>query len=374
MTFSFSPDWPTSTAIPQDALTDIQSEFMQTWQHLMQAASQGTLPPVKDRRFAGEAWASSPTHLFLAHLYLLSAHSAERLVDAADTSPDLKERLRFSMMQWLDAMSPANFFATNPDAQQALIKSGGETLMQGMQNFLADLNKGRITHSDETKFKVGENLAVTAGAVVFQNRLFQLIQYAPSTATVYQRPILLMPPCINKFYILDLQPDNSLVRHLVEQGFTVYLVSWRNPLPKDKDGIENATWDQYIEEGALKAIDVVQEISGQKKINVLGFCVGGTILATALAVAAARGEDPVSSLTMLTSMVDFTDTGALKVFVDEQHVSMREQALAKGGLMTARELGATFSFLRPNELVWNYVVSNYLKGETPMAFDLLYWN
>ncbi len=374
MTFPFSPDWPASAVIPQSALNDIQSEFFQTWQQLMQAASKGDLPPVTDRRFAGEAWASSPTHLFMAHLYLLSAHSVQRLVDAADTPPDLKERLRFSMSQWLDAMSPANFFATNPDAQQALLKSGGETLMQGMQNFLADLNKGRITHSDETKFKVGENLAVTPGAVVFQNRLFQLIQYSPTTTTVFQRPILLIPPCINKFYILDLQQDNSLVRHLVGQGFTVYLMSWRNPLPEDKDGIENATWDQYIEEGALKAIHVVQEISEQKKINVLGFCVGGTILATALAVLAARGEDPVASLTMLTSMVDFSDTGALKVFVDEQHVSMREQALAKGGLMTARELGATFSFLRPNELVWNYVVSNYLKGETPMAFDLLYWN
>lgn len=374
MKFPFSPDWPASTAIPQDALTEIQAEFMRTWQQLVQSASQGGLPPVKDRRFAGEAWASSPTHLFLAHLYLLSAHSVQRLVDAADAPPELKERLRFSMTQWLDAMSPANFFATNPDAQQALLKSGGETLMHGMQNFLAYLNKGRITHSDETKFKVGENLAVTPGSVVFQNRLFQLIQYAPTTTTVYQRPIVLMPPCINKFYILDLQPDNSLVRHLVDEGFTVYLVSWRNPLPEDKDGIEHATWDDYIEEGAIQAIEVVQQISAQPTINVLGFCVGGTILATALAVLAARGKEPAASLTMLTSMVDFTDTGALKVFVDEQHVSLREQALAKGGLMTARELGATFSFLRPNELVWNYVVSNYLKGETPMPFDLLYWN
>lgn len=367
-------DWPATTGISPDALADIQNEFVQAWQHLMQAASQGSLPPLKDRRFAAEAWTSSPTHLFLAHLYLLSAHSVQRMVDASDVPEDLKERLQFSMSQWVDAMSPANFFATNPDAQQALLQSGGETLRQGMQNFMSDLNKGRITHSDETKFKVGENLAVTPGSVVFQNRFFQLIQYTPTTPKVFQRPILLVPPCINKYYILDLQQDNSLVRFLVEQGFMVYLVSWRNPLPEDQDGIEGATWDQYIEEGALKAIEVTREISSQKKINVLGFCVGGTILATALAVAAAKGEEPAESITMLTSMVDFSDTGALKVFVDEQHVSMREQALAKGGLMTARELAATFSFLRPNELVWNYVVSNYLKGETPMAFDLLYWN
>jgi polyhydroxyalkanoate synthase len=183
-----------------------------------------------------------------------------------------------------------------------------------------------------------------------------------------------VPPCINKFYILDLQPENSLVRFLVEQGLTVFLVSWRNPLAEETDGMDKATWDDYLEQGVLKAIEVTQAISKQKQINALGFCVGGTMLATALAVAAARGQEPVSAVTMLTAMIDFHDTGTMGVFVDEQHARLREQQIGQGGFMSARELGSTFSFLRPNELVWNYVVSNYLKGQTPVAFDLLFWN
>ena len=316
---------------------------MQGWQKISQQAAQGHLEPVHDRRFAAAAWSASPAHLLMAHMYLLSAHAMQKMVDASDAKPELKDRLHFSVMQWIDAMSPANFFATNPDAQRALVESGGETLRAGISNFLGDLQKGRITQTDETKFRVGENLAVTPGSVVYQNRYLQIIQYKPTTATVYQRPILLVPPCINKFYILDLQPENSFVRNAVAEGFTVFLVSWRNPVPEDTDEIDKATWDDYIEGGVLDAIKVVSTISGQKKINVLGFCVGGTMLATALAVAAGRGEHP-------------------------------EAFLGDSVLMTARELGATFSFLRPNELVWNYVVSNYLKGETPVPFDLLYWN
>jgi polyhydroxyalkanoate synthase len=210
--------------------------------------------------------------------------------------------------------------------------------------------------------------------VVFENPFFQLIQYAPATASVFQKPILLVPPCINKFYILDLQPENSFVRYLVQEGFSVFLMSWRNPLAEEADGMDKATWDDYLEHGVLKAIEVTQAISKQKQINALGFCVGGTMLATALAVAAARGEEPVAAVTMLTAMIDFHDTGMMGVFVDEQHARMREQQIGQGGFMSARELGSTFSFLRPNELVWNYVVSNYLKGQTPVAFDLLFWN
>jgi polyhydroxyalkanoate synthase len=360
--------------VPSEAITKIQHDFMQGWQQLSQDAAAGHLAPIKDRRFAAPAWASSPAHLMMAHLYLLSAHAMGKMVEASDAAPEAKERLQFSVMQWIDALSPANFFATNPDAQAALVDTGGESLVAGLKNLLSDVQRGRISQTDETKFQVGENVATTPGAVVFQNRFFQLIQYKPATTTVYQRPILLVPPCINKFYILDLQPENSFVRHAVEQGFTVFLMSWRNPLADDQDGIESATWDDYLEEGVLKALEVTREISGQQQINALGFCVGGTVLATALAVATARGEQPVSALTMLTSMVDFKDTGALGVFVDEQHAKLREQQIGQGGLMSARELGATFSFLRPNELVWNYVVSNYLKGETPAAFDLLFWN
>lgn len=374
MKFPFTDGWAPAPGISQDALASIQQDFMQAWQKLSEQATQGHIAVPKDRRFSGDAWKNSPSHLMMAHLYLLSSEAMQRMVEAVEVAPDMKERLHFSVQQWVDAMSPANFFATNPDAQQAVISSGGDTLRHGMTNLLNDMQKGRITMTDESKFTVGENVATTEGSVVFQNKFFQLIQYAPKTATVYQRPILLVPPCINKFYILDLQPENSFVKHALEQGFTVFLMSWRNPLEQDDDGMELATWDDYLQQGVLKALEVTQSISKQKKVNALGFCVGGTLLATALALAAGRDEYPVESLTMLTSMVDFSDTGALSVFVDEQHAAMREQQMGHGGLMPARELAATFSFLRPNELVWNYVVSNYLKGETPVAFDLLYWN
>jgi polyhydroxyalkanoate synthase len=221
---------------------------------------------------------------------------------------------------------------------------------------------------------VGRNVATTEGAVVFENEMFQLLEYKPLTAKIHERPLLLVPPCINKFYILDLQPANSLIRYAVEQGHRVFVVSWRNP----DASMEQYTWDQYIEDAAIKAVHVVQEITGQNrkggKIDTLGFCVGGTILGTALAVLAARGEQPASSVTLLTTFLDFTDTGVLDVFVDEGFVEFREMQMGQGGLLPGRELASTFSFLRPNDLVWNYVVGNYLKGETPPPFDLLYWN
>lgn len=374
LNFPFPEGWTPPTGISPETLVKIQQDFLEGWQRISKDASDGHLTPLKDRRFAGAAWASSPPHLMMAHLYLLSAEAMSRMVSASAVAPDAKNRLEFSISQWLDALSPANFLATNPEAQAALVDSGGETLVAGMSNLLNDLQKGRITQTDETKFKLGENVATTPGSVVFQNAYFQLLQYAPSTPTVFQKPILLVPPCINKFYILDLQPENSFVRYLVEQGFTVFLISWRNPVAEDTDAMDKATWDDYLEHGVLKAIAVTQAVSKQKQINALGFCVGGTMLATALAVAAARGEEPVSAVTMLTAMIDFRDTGTLGVFVDEQHAQLRERQIGEGGFMSARELGSTFSFLRPNELVWNYVVSNYLKGEKPVAFDLLFWN
>ncbi|MDN3986678.1 class I poly(R)-hydroxyalkanoic acid synthase [Zwartia vadi] len=374
MNFPFPNGWVPPNGIPPEELVKIQQDFLEGWKRISQDASDGHLTPLKDRRFAAPAWQASQPHLLMAHLYLLSADAMSRMVKASAADPAVKNRLEFSVSQWLDALSPANFLVTNPEAQAALLESKGETIVAGMNNLLSDLQKGRITQTDETKFRIGENVATTAGAVVFENKYFQLLQYAPSTSTVFQKPILFVPPCINKFYILDLQPENSLVRHLVDQGLTVFMISWRNPLPEDTDGIEKATWDDYLEHGVLKAIEVTRTISKQAQINALGFCVGGTMLATALAVAAARGEEPVSAVTMLTAMVDFKDTGMLGVFVDEQHARLREQQIGQGGLMSARELGSTFSFLRPNELVWNYVVSNYLKGEKPVAFDLLFWN
>jgi polyhydroxyalkanoate synthase len=206
--------------------------------------------------------------------------------------------------------------------------------------------------------------------VVFENDLFQLIQYTPATPTVHAVPLLMIPPCINKYYILDLQPENSLVRYVVEQGNTVFMLSWRNP-----DGsMAGVTWDDYVEQGAVKALEVTRAISGQDKVNVFGFCVGGTIAATALAVEAARGRHPAASLSLFTTLLDFSDTGVLDVFVDEAQVALREQNMARGGLMPGRDLATTFSSLRPNDLVWNYVQQNYLQGKTPAAFDLLYWN
>ena len=240
----------------------------------------------------------------------------------------------------------------------------------GLKNLLADIQQGHVSMTDERQFEVGKNVATTEGAVVFENELFQLLEYKPLTAKVFERPFLLVPPCINKFYILDLQPDNSLIRYAVEQGHRTFVVSWRNP---DKS-LAQATWDDYIEKAAIKAISVVQDITAAKSINALGFCVGGTILATALAVLAARGQKPVGSATFLTTLLDFTDSGILDIFIDESFVKYRESEMGKGGLMKGADLASTFSFLRPNDLVWNYVVGNYLKGETPPPFDLLYWN
>ncbi|MEI6838817.1 MAG: class I poly(R)-hydroxyalkanoic acid synthase, partial [Alcaligenaceae bacterium] len=256
MNFPFLEGLASAPAVSNEALTSIQNDFMQAWQRLSQEATNGHLPPIKDRRFAAPAWSSSPSHLLMAHLYLLSADAMQKMVDASEASAAVKERLHFSVMQWVDAMSPANFLATNPDAQSALIDSGGETLVAGVSNLLVDIQKGRITQSDESKFVVGQNVATSVGSVVFQNKFFQLIQYAPTTPTVFQRPILLVPPCINKFYILDLQPENSFVRDAVAQGFTVYLMSWRNPLAEDTDGIETATWDDYLQEGILTGLRV----------------------------------------------------------------------------------------------------------------------
>jgi polyhydroxyalkanoate synthase len=268
------------------------------------------------------------------------------------------------------AMAPSNFLAFNAEAQKKAIETKGESIAKGMQNLLHDITQGHVSMTDESLFEVGRNVATTEGAVVFENELFQLLEYKPLTAKVYERPFLLVPPCINKFYILDLQPENSLIRYAVEQGHRTFVVSWRNP----DDSLGHKTWDDYVEDGVMAAIDVVQNITGAEQINALGFCVGGTILSNALAVLAARGDEPVASATFLTTLIDFTDTGILDVFIDENFVKFREMQMGKGGLMKGQDLASTFSFLRPNDLVWNYVVGNYLKGETPPPFDLLYWN
>lgn len=360
--------------LASDVLAKIQQQFSDDWSQLVGDLAAGTVKPATDRRFSGQAWRDSPQHLALAQAYLVSAKAMQRMVDSVDVDHPARERLRFAVMQWMDAISPANYLALNPEAQASIVASAGEALNHGVANLLQDVGKGRISQTDETHFEVGRNLAVTPGAVVFQNPLFQLIQYSPSTPSVHAIPLVMVPPNINKFYVLDLQPANSFVAHAVAAGFTVFLVSWRNPLSGEEDGVDRATWTDYLDQAVLVALDVARAISGQPRVNALGFCVGGTMLTSALALAQTRGQTPVASLTLLTTLLNFRDTGVLSVFVDEMHAALREQQIGSSGLMWGKELATTFAFLRPNELVWNYVVSNYLKGETPPPFDLLHWN
>ncbi|GDX58331.1 poly-beta-hydroxybutyrate polymerase [Comamonadaceae bacterium] len=353
----------------QDKIQVLQQQYLQDAASLWAASLSGTAQP-KDKRFASQAWSDNPLAAFSASAYLLNARTLMGLADAVEADAKARARIRFAVEQWLAASAPSNFLAFNADAQQKAIETKGQSIAKGVQNMLHDMQQGHVSMTDESLFEVGKNVATTEGAVVFENELFQLIEYKPLTARVYEKPFLLVPPCINKFYILDLQPENSLIRYAVAQGHRTFVVSWRNP----DASLAKKTWDNYVEDAAIKAITVTQEITGAKTINALGFCVGGTILGTALAVLAASGEKPVASATFLTALLDFTDTGILDVFIDEAFVKYREQEMGQGGLLKGQELASTFSFLRPNDLVWNYVVGNYLKGETPPPFDLLYWN
>ncbi len=356
--------------IDQALAAQLQSDYAQQFMTLWQQMLNSQLPPLTDKRFADPAWQSSTMHAFNAAAYLLNAKFLAAMADAVQMPPKAKQKIRFAVEQMVNAMSPANFLFSNPEAQQKLIETKGASLTNGLKHLFEDMQKGRISQSDETAFEVGRNVAITEGAVVFENDLFQLLQYKPLTDTVYERPLLLVPPCINKYYILDLQAHNSFVRYAVEQGHTVFLISWRNA----DASIAHATWNDYIEEGVLQAMHVAQAITRQKKINVLGFCVGGTMLTNALALACARGEEPAASLTLLTTFLDFSDTGILDVYIDEGKIKEIEQEIGNGGLMKGLDFNAAFASLRSNELIWNYVASNYLKGENPAPFDMLYWN
>jgi polyhydroxyalkanoate synthase len=363
--------------LPAAKLGELQRDYLEAakalWNEALSGANDASAP--RDRRFAAKEWQENPAAAYAAKLYLLNARTLGKMAEAVEGDAKTRARIRFAAQQWIDAMAPSNFLALNPEAQQLALKTQGRSLAAGMQNLLGDAGKGHLSQTDESAFEVGRNVATTEGAVVFENELMQLIEYKALGARVFARPMLMVPPCINKYYIMDLQPENSLIRHTVEQGHRVFVVSWRNP----DMSLAGKTWDDYIQHAAIRAIDVVLELTGAKSLNTLGFCVGGTILATALAVLAARGRQPAHSVTLLTSLLDFADTGVLDVFIDEPSVQLREMTLgdqAPGGpsLLRGQELATTFSFLRPNDLVWNYVVGNYLKGEAPPAFDLLYWN
>jgi len=373
--------WPSMSAlnVPADKLAALQGEYLQAagevWNQALARAAGTDAPIAQDRRFAAGEWAGNPFAAFSAQIYLLNARTLLQLADSVVADAKTKARLRFAVQQWVEAASPSNFLALNPEALARALQTGGASIAAGLRHMLDDARKGRVSQTDDSAFEVGRNVATTPGAVVFENELFQLIEYRPLTPRVYERPMLFVPPCINKYYILDLQPANSVIRHLVEQGHRLFVMSWRNP---DRS-LAARTWDDYIEEGPLTAIRTVRAISGAATLNTMGFCVGGTLLATALAVLAARDEHPAASVTLLTTLLDFADTGVLDVFVDEAAVRLREatigaQAAGGPGLLRGEELATTFSFLRPNDLVWNYVVGNYLKGEAPPPFDLLYWN
>jgi len=370
-----------SVPMPNPAeFAKFQQEFaashMALWSSMLERKPGETGAPVvpldpRDKRFSSQEWSNVPMFDYLRQAYLINSAFLRKVAESVPLNDGrAKQRLKFLTRQYIDALAPSNFAATNPEFIRTALETRGSSITRGIQNLLGDMQKGRVSTTDESVFEVGRNLAVSPGAVVFENDLIQLIQYSPLTETVAQVPFLIVPPCINKFYILDLQPENSFVRYVVGQGHTVFLVSWKNAGPSDA----NRTWDDYVELGPLTALDVVRKITKVKKPNALGFCVGGTVLATALAVARARGEDPVASLTFLTTMLDFSDTGEIGCLVDEQSVAARENTIGKGGILKGQELANVFSFLQANNLVWQYVVDNYLKGGTPQPFDLLFWN
>src|SRR5213083_2864214 len=307
------------------------------WSGLLAGQSASLADPAPgDRRFSAKQWRDNAYYDYLRQSYLLASRYLEELVEGAELDAQAKERTRFAVRQWIDAMCPANFAATNPEAMQQALESRGESLTRGLANLMGDVQKGRISQTDDGAFEVGRNLAVTPGHVVYENELIQLIQYAPTTGQVAARPLVIVPPCINKYYVLDLQPENSFVAHAVASGNTVFMLSWRNAGPE----ISHLTWDDYLDKGVLTA----------------------------------KGEDTVASATLLTTMLDFTEAGQLGVFVDEASVRAREAAIGERGILPGSDLAFVFSSLRSNDLVWPYVVNNYLLGGRPAAFDLLFWN
>ncbi len=335
------------------------------------AAGQGP----KDRRFANPLWDSHPWFSLLKQQYFLNVEALESAVsDLRDLSPLERRRIEFFTRQIVDMMAPTNFLATNPDALERALETEGESLVRGLENLVRDIEAHRgellVTLADRDAFRVGENIGATEGAVVFRNRMFELIQYAPRTARVRARPLLVFPPWINKFYILDLKPANSLIRWVVEQGYTLFVVSWKNP----DAGYAGVGMDQYVEEGYLAAIREVKAITGQARINAVGYCIAGTTLALALALMRKRGDRSVASATFLTTLTDFADPGEVGVFLTNDFVDGIGRVVSRQGYLDKVFMGRTFSFLRSNDLIYGPAIRSYMMGEAPPAFDLLYWN
>lgn len=326
----------------------------------------------RDKRFKGELWRTQPVFDLLRQSYLLTART---LLEAAGGTHGLDEstraRVLFRLRQLLDSMSPSNFAALNPEVLKEAARTGGESILRGLEHMIADLEKGRLTMVDETAFEVGRNIAATPGRVVFESPLFQLIQYSPATEQVFEIPLLIFPPWINKYYILDLTPEKSFVRWAVEQGLSVFMVSWRNPGSEFRD----ATLDTYVIDGLLRALDEVLALTGAPAAHCIGYCVAGTTLAAALGYLQATGNAAkVRTATFFTAQVDFTDPGELKLFIDDAQLELAGAIAAERGYFDGRYMAATFNVLRANDLIWSYVVNNYLLGKEYMAFDLLYWN
>jgi polyhydroxyalkanoate synthase len=329
----------------------------------------------KDKRFADPAWKQNEIFDFIKQSYLLSARYIQDVVTHVDgMEPKTAQKIDFYSRQFVNALSPSNFVMTNPEVLRKTRESGGENLIRGLNNLLSDLETGRgnlrIKMTDTDAFKVGENIAVSEGKVVFQNDLIQLIQYAPLTEKVLARPLVIFPPWINKFYILDLRPKNSLVRYLVSQGHTVFMVSWVNP----DATLADKNFDDYMVDGVFAALATIEKITKQREVNAIGYCLGGTLLAATLGAMKVRGDDRIKSATFLVTLTDFTDAGELGVFIDEEQLSNLEEKMQKRGYLEGNEMATTFNLLRANDLIWSFVVNNYLLGKEPFPFDLLYWN
>lgn len=332
-------------------------------------------PDRADRRFADPEWSSNQFYDFLKQAYLLTAQWANRLVaDAADLDPHTKQKAEFYVRQIINAISPTNFILTNPELLRETLTSNAENLARGMHMLADDIAAGdgdlRIRQSDSSMFEVGRNLATTPGKVIFQNDLMQLIQYEPTTAKVFKRPLLIVPPWINKFYVLDLTPEKSFIKWCVDQGLTVFCISWVNP----DVHLAQKTFEDYVREGPIAALDAIEKATGEDAVHAIGYCVGGTMLSVALAAMAAWGDKRIVSATLFAAQVDFTYAGDLKVFVDEEQVKAIEQRMAQHGYLEATSMADVFNLLRSNDLIWPYVINNYLKGKAPFPFDLLYWN
>ncbi|MGA8262462.1 MAG: class I poly(R)-hydroxyalkanoic acid synthase [Arenicellales bacterium] len=328
-----------------------------------------------DRRFRAEEWSHNPVFEHIKQAYLLGAHYLETALDPTDVLEDKEaEKLGFFTQQFIDAMAPTNFAATNPEVVRETIETKGENLIRGWQNFLSDLESGngelQITMTDPNAFELGRNVATTPGKVVFQNEMLQLIQYEPTTETVAKRPVVVVPPWINKYYIMDLQPKNSLLKWMVDQGHTVFVVSWVNP---DESYAEKG-FDDYVTDGLYAAVGAAEKATGEKQINLVGYCIGGTLLATVLAHMAARKDRRIASATFLTSLIDFSIPGDLGAFIDEEQVKSLEKRMAEKGYLEGKSMANTFNMLRSKDLIWMFAINNYLLGKDPVVFDLLYWN